>query len=194
VPSQLADIQPGDQVRVIGTSSGDGTSITAERLYSGAFRTLAGIVTALTPDSKGLTLRKLQDKQPLQVTLSEGTTIHKLPPEVAAMAARRLNVAPDPQVSTPAQAPGQTPATSGMRPQHRGDMAQMIQHLPAISLTELKPGDVVIIAGVFTGDKSQLVATNIIAGVEPILQSPAGRSRDNQGLGEWSLDLAVPNQ
>src|SRR5690348_1036008 len=42
VRSDLADIQPGDQVRVLGNKTADGSEITAEKLYSGSFRTVAG--------------------------------------------------------------------------------------------------------------------------------------------------------
>jgi hypothetical protein len=37
-PSKLAQIQVGDQIKVIGDKNDDGTVITAQRVYSGAFR------------------------------------------------------------------------------------------------------------------------------------------------------------
>src|SRR6478752_10173824 len=44
-PSQLTQIQVGDQVRVIGEKSGDGAAINAQKVYSGAFRTISGTVS-----------------------------------------------------------------------------------------------------------------------------------------------------
>ncbi len=202
--SQFTDIQPGDQVRIIGTPGPNGSSITAQRLYSGAFRTLAGAVISLSPDGKGLTIRNLQTKQPLEVTLSDSTAVHRLPPEMAAMAARRLNGGeaqagqqgrPGSSPAAAAQPSGQPAAGEGeAHPRPHGDLAQMMQHLPVIAVSDLKPGDAVIVSGVMNTANSPMVASNIIAGVEPILQSPAGRAREGQGLGDWSVDMAVPNQ
>jgi hypothetical protein len=187
VKSELAEIQPGDQVRVIGTKSDDGASITAERVYSGAFRTIAGTVTAVSPDGKSLTIRDLQTKQPVQIAINDSSGIHKIPPDMATMLARRMSGG------------GAAAAPAGGAPQSprpRGDLSQMVQRLPAIPLGELKPGDAVIVSGVLSSDKLQVIASNIIAGVEPMFQSQAGRSRQGggEGVGGWSLDMAVPTE
>jgi hypothetical protein len=64
-----------------------------------------------------------------------------------------------------------------------GDLSQMLDRLPKISPSDLKNGDAVIVSGIPVGsDKSHLVATNVIAGVEPIFQSA---SRQSQTLGDW---------
>ena len=39
-PGTLAQIQPGDQLRVLGTKSDDGSSIQAEEIVSGSFKNL----------------------------------------------------------------------------------------------------------------------------------------------------------
>jgi len=90
-PSQLADIQPGNQVRIIGQRSEDGASIAAQKIYSGAFRTIAGTVTAIAPDGRQITVKDLQTKQPVQVSVTEDSVIRKLPPMMAMGLARRLN-------------------------------------------------------------------------------------------------------
>jgi hypothetical protein len=198
VASQLADVQPGDQVKVIGSRNGDGSSLTAERVYSGAFRTIAGTITAVNPDGKGLTIQNLQTKRPMQVSLTELSAVHKLPPEMAAMAARRLGGNSGAGMPPGAGQPPRTPAAgvqqggTETRQHQRGDLSQMVQHLPTISLADLKPGDAVIVSGVLGSDKGQLIASNIIAGVEPMLQS--GGARQVQASGDWSLDMAMPTQ
>lgn len=233
-PSQLSDIQPGDQVRVIGQKSEDGATISAQKIYSGAFRTLAATVSSIGADGKQLTVKDLLTKQPIEVGLTEDSAIRKLPPEMAMGLARRLN--PDlraaaanggpqnggnaggappngakaaenagPAGDEPARsAPGNpvgNPSNGGaaggqgtgrMRASN-GDLSQMLERVPKISLTDLKPGDAVVISGVAEGaDKSRLLASSIIAGVEPIFQSaPAQQSRS---LGDWSLDMQAPAQ
>ncbi|MGC2661979.1 MAG: hypothetical protein WA324_28800, partial [Bryobacteraceae bacterium] len=76
----------------------------------------------------------------------------------------------------------------------RGDLTQMIEHLPRIPVTDLKPGQAVVVSAGSAGANSQLVATNIISGVEPIFQSAPSRGGQSSALNSmWSLgDLSVP--
>lgn len=185
VPSKLADIQPGDQVRVLGNKTTDGSAITAERIYSGSFRTVAGTISSIGADGNNIAVTDLQTKQPVQVVLTTDSSIRKLPPQIAMMLARRLN-------------PGQagTDASSGAHgpPAPRnGDVSQMIERLPKIAIGDLKPGDAVVVSGAAGNDKSQLVATNVIAGVEPIFQSAPARQDRSPGR-DWNLDMAIPAQ
>jgi hypothetical protein len=247
VASQPADIQPGDQVRIIGQKSDDGATITAQKIYSGAFRTIAGTVTSISSDGKQLTVKDLQTKQPVDVNLTEDAAIRKLPPMMANMLARRFNpdykaagggppggantaggnVGPSPSAGPPSSgagvgdsAPGQQPraqATGGgnggsesapgnggpegprnsgpggpPRPGN-GDLSRLLERVPPIATSDLKPGDAVVISGVAQGaDKSHLLASSIIAGVEPIFQSAP--PQQGRSLGDWSLDMQVPAQ
>lgn len=186
--SQLGEIQPGDQVRVIGDKSQDGATLTAQRVYSGAFRTIAGTVGTISPDGKTVTVKDLQTKQSVEVTLTANSTVRKLPPAMAMGLARRLN----PQA---AATQGNTGSDAGPRPANRGagDLSRMLEQVPTIAISDLKPGDAVVISGVAQGaDKSHLLASSIIAGVEPIFQSAP--PRQGQSLGDWSLDMQAPVQ
>ena len=224
--SQLAQIETGDQVRIIGSKSEDGSTITAERIYSGAFRTVNGTILAEAPDGKSFTIRDLATKKPLTIALNDESAIRKLPPPMAMMLAHRFNpnFHPGPTGegrTAPAnggQASGTPPygakageaeghagnaesqgragggqgngSAGGQGGMHRGnsDVSQTIERLPKIELSELKPGDAVVISGVATGaDDSQLLATNVIAGVEPILQSAPNRAAGEALGGDWGL-------
>ena len=70
----------------------------------------------------------------------------------------------------------------------------MIERVPKISPSDLKPGDAVVVSGAAGANNSQLVATNVIAGVEPIFQSAAPRQAGRSPGGDWSLDMAIPAQ
>ena len=225
VASQLADIQPGDQVRIIGHSSADGSSMTAQRIYSSSFRNIVGTVTSIGPDTKQIVIKNLQTKQPVTVILNEGSAVRRLPPMLAYALARRFN--PDfrpaqgqgagansggagtargdtragnavygakageaAATNHPAQeaGPGAPGARYGMRGAANGDLSQILDRLPKISATDLKTGDAVIVSGQpNSADKSHVVATNVIAGVEPIFQSAA--QRQAQSLGDWGASL-----
>ncbi|HEX4168364.1 MAG TPA: DUF5666 domain-containing protein [Bryobacteraceae bacterium] len=209
--SELSQIEVGDHVRVIGDANPDGSTITARKLYSGAFRVLNGTIVSLAPDGKQLVIRDLASKKPMTITLNDQSAIHRLPPELAARLSRRAgagarsgappaNGGPGPGAGAPA---GEGPGSGGrpgmgqgMHSGQGGDISGMIERLPKISLADLKPGDAVVVSGVLagTGD-TELVASNVIAGVEPILQTSSaarGRGGDSAG-GDWGLgEMSTP--
>ena len=226
VASRLAEIQPGDQIRVIGEWSADRSSIGAQRIYSSSFRTVVGTVSSIARDGKEITIKNLQTKQPVTVSLNDESAVRRLPPMLAYALARRFN--PDfrpPQGAATGGGSGQggaphiggtTEATppggqqgeeaarvnnrsqgagpaavgrgDGMRAAANGDLSRILDRLPKISATDLKPGDAVVISGSpQTTDNSHLLATNVIAGVEPIFQSASPRQA--QSLGDWGASL-----
>ncbi len=91
VASQLADIQPGDQVRIIGQMNADGSSIIAQKIYSSSFRTVVGTVTSIAADGKEIRIKNLQTKQPVTVTMNDDSAVRRLPPMLAYGLARRFN-------------------------------------------------------------------------------------------------------
>jgi hypothetical protein len=215
-PSQLSHIQPGDQLRVIGEKSEDGSTIKAQRVYTGAFRTLSATITSIAPDGKSLVIKDLATKRPVEISLNDDSTIRKLPPMMAYMLARRFNPAfkPAEGAASPAGSGGgqQSPERPAAREggaggnpnwQHRegggagggmrsGDISQMLERVPKVPISELKPGDALVVSGVALGaDNSKILATNLIAGVEPILQS-APQRQSNLG-GDWGLgEMSIP--
>jgi hypothetical protein len=210
-PSTLNQIQPGDQVRVIGDSAADNSTLSAKKIYSGAFRTLNGTVVSVSPDGKLLSIKDLATKKPVSIQLNDASSIHKLPSEMAAMLARRINRtasagagAPSAEATPPpAEGAAERPAggmrgggqgSGAWRGNRNGDISQMIERLPKIDISDLKTGDAIVVSGAAaSGVNSQLIATQVIAGVEPILQSaPAWQSGQALG-GDWGLgEMQVP--
>jgi Cu/Ag efflux protein CusF len=228
VPSQFADVQPGDQIRIIGQAGPDGSTMTASKIYTSSFRTVVGTVSSIAADGKQITIKDLQTKQLVTVSLNDDSSVRKLPPMMAYMLARKFN--PDfkmpqnalqgeqpgpgqarqgnfagtpPEGAKTGEAParqggnwrgaqgeggnrngGQGQGPSGSGGMRSGDLSQMLDRLPKISATDLKNGDAVIVSGTPLGsDKSHLLATNVIAGVEPIFQSAPRRQA--QTLNDW---------
>jgi hypothetical protein len=86
-------------------------------------------------------------------------------------------------------APGGQGGSGGARA-GRGDMQQMLEHMPAIKLEDLKPGDAIIVSSTAGADPGQVTAITLVAGVEPILSAaPAGSQRAASVLGSWNLDM-----
>jgi Cu/Ag efflux protein CusF len=192
VPSNLAAIQAGDQVRIIGQPSADGSTVKAEKVYSGAFRTVAGTVSAISADGKQITLKDLQTKQPVTVSLTAESSIRKLPPEMAMRLARRMNPAAAQQHPQQQDAVASAPPAGMQRPRN-GDLSRLLQTVPEINASDLKSGDALVVSGVSEEDKAHLFATSVIAGVEPIFQSAP--PREGQSLSsDWSIDMAIPAQ
>jgi hypothetical protein len=208
--SSLADIHTGDQLRVVGDKQED--SIQAKKVYSGAFRSVPAAVVSIDADNNGLSVKDLRSKQTLHVSVTSETMIRKLPPMVATMLANRLNGSSGPAGAGPGGAGAQQPhpqtgggygqggdhsgagGPGGAGSRTGGDPAKMLERMPAVTLSELKPGDAVLVSVAQGKDESRSVASAVIAGVEPIFQSaPAGRQGQSFG-GDWSLDMAMPAQ
>ncbi len=90
-PATVADIQPGDQARVLGTKNADGTRIEAEEIVVGTFRAIAGTVISVDPAKNEISLKDVDTKKAVAIMLTAEVQLRKLSPMAAMMLARRLN-------------------------------------------------------------------------------------------------------
>jgi hypothetical protein len=198
-PSSLAEVQPGDTIRVLGEKSEDGTRIKAEAIVSGAFETVAGTVISTDPASGEVRITNLQTKKPLVVKTTAGTMLRRIDEQTATMLARRMRPA------TPGEAPPQGGAPEGGRaasadgapggrgfgggrgPGGSGDLQQVLERSPQLSLAELKKGDAVIVSGAKVPEGAPVMAFSFVAGVEPFLAA-APRTAGQVNLGSWNLE------
>jgi len=193
-PGTLAQIQPGDQVRVLGTKSEDGSSIPAEVVVSGSFKNLAGLITTIDAAKGTLTLKDLATKKAVTVTVTPNSNVKALPPQAAAMFAARAKSAGtgasggSPQASGAGQAEG----PGGGRPggagrSAGGDLSQLVSRLPNKTIADLKPGDaVMIVASQPDPGSATVTAVTLLSGVEPILAAtPSGGPA--MTLSPWNL-------
>jgi co-chaperonin GroES (HSP10) len=95
VPGTLAQVQAGDQLRVRGAKSEDGTSIQAEEIVSGSFTNLAGVLATVDAPNGTLTLKDLSTKKMMTVKVTANSDLRALPERAAMMfAARAKGIAP----------------------------------------------------------------------------------------------------
>jgi hypothetical protein len=193
--SSFADLQPGDALRALGDKNDDGTHFKAEEVVSGAFETIAGTVDSVDPATGEARITNLQTKKPLVVRTNQNTLLRRLDPETAARLARRLR--PDTvsaggsaeagsvPVARPDGAPG---GPGGGFRAGGGDLQQILERMPQLSLSELKKGDAVIVSSSKSPGDSAITAFAFVAGVEPFLAA-APRTAGQVNLGSWSLDL-----
>jgi hypothetical protein len=75
--STFEDLKVGDQLRALGEKSADGTHFTAERIVTGAFRTVGGTVTAINAASGEIKINDLLTKKPLTVVIKSDSVLRK---------------------------------------------------------------------------------------------------------------------
>ena len=191
VKSSIGAIQPGDQLRVRGTKSADGSSVAADEIVTGSFSNFSGTIASIDGTAGTLTLKDLATKKTVIVAITPNSDVHRIPVEVATRMAARLRGGSTPG-ATPgangaaAPAGGQAPAEDG---QHRAgragmDLSQMLSRLPTETLTGLKTGEAVMIVA-SASQPGKATAVTLLAGVEPILAAqPAGQAMT---LSPWSI-------
>jgi antitoxin (DNA-binding transcriptional repressor) of toxin-antitoxin stability system len=194
--SSFADLQPGDTVRALGDKNEDGTRLKAEELVAGTFETIAATVDSADAGSGEVHLIDLQTKKTVVVRTNRNTLLRRLDPMVATMLARRLR--PDSSASgaaAPAGPPNGAPQVAPSGPGGArgpggpggGDLQQILERMPQLSLAELKKGDAVIVSSSKGSGDSAVTAFAFVAGVEPFLAA-APRTAGQVNLGSWNLD------
>jgi hypothetical protein len=94
VPSALADVHAGDQLRAKGDKSADGATVTAEEVVVGTFRNLSGRLTVVDTAQNTLTLQDLATKKTVTVAVTPDSQMKKLPQQLAYGLAARLKGVP----------------------------------------------------------------------------------------------------
>ena len=183
-PSSFAAIGTGDQLRILGNKNEEGTLIQAEKIVSGSFRQIAATITAINLQAGEMTVKDLATRKPLTIKIDADSTMRKLPEMAARMLARRY--APGAQA---AETPGGTPpgagAGRGGGGGRGGDVGQMLDNLPALPITELKPGDAIMVSTTQGTEGGRVTAIMLLAGVEPLLTASPTATRDI--MSGWNL-------
>nr|MDQ2899673.1 hypothetical protein [Acidobacteriota bacterium] len=87
-PSTFADLKVGDNLRVLGDKSEDGTRVKPEEIVSGTFRNIAGTVLSVDAAAGQLKITDLSNKKPVTIKVNADTSLKKLPAEMATRMAR----------------------------------------------------------------------------------------------------------
>jgi len=182
IPGKLVEIKAGDQLRARGSSTVNPDEMNAEEIVSGTFRNIAGTVSSINPGDSSIKVADLISKQPVVVNLTSDSQLRKLPPMIAQRIAQRL------RAPTSANAGGQGAAGSPPPPRNGGepDLQQILQRVPATTLTALQKGDAVMIVATEGKEPGQVTAISLLSGVEPILASP-NQSAASTLLSPWNL-------
>ncbi len=195
-PSKFEEVKVGDQLRALGDKSADGTRLTAEEVLFGTFKIVGGTVTAIDAAANQIKINDLQTKKPLTIILKPDSVLRRFPENAAMMfggggagpggpgagpgagqsSAQGQQQAPRPQGAGPGG-----PQGGGMRGGGGGNMADLLERLPTISINDLKVGDTIIMSSLPGSDPAQFTAISLVSGIEPLLQMMAARPQAGGG-------------
>ena len=179
--SSFEEVKVGDQLRALGNKSADGLRLTPEEVVFGTFKIAGGTVTAVDPATNMITINDLQTKKPMTIVLKADTVIRRF---TGMMGGGPGGPGGPPAGGTPPQ--GQSGPGAGPRPGGAGpggppaggggpSMADLIERLPTIALSEIKVGDMIIMSTLPGADQNRLTAVSMVTGVEPLLTMIAQR-------------------
>jgi len=183
-PSAFEDVKNGDRLRVLGNKTEDGSAIQAEKIVFGTFRQVAATITNIDAAKGEMTVKDLATKKPLVIKVDSDSTMRRLPEQMARMLARRYTPAGEGQAPE-GPPPGAGGRGSGRGPGGGGDVGQMLDRLPAIPLSDLKPGDAIMVSTTQGSGSGSVSAIMLLAGVEPLLTASPTATRDI--MGGWNL-------
>lgn len=212
-PSSFADLQVGNLVRALGEKSPDGARLQADEIVSGAFVMVGGPILSLDAAAGEISIRDLPTQKPLTIVISKDSVLRRIPPQLAA-ALRQRGEGNSPGQSSgpggsgprlggppadgtsqrsqggpPAGGPGSEGAGSVPRQRPGGDVQEMLEQLPPISITDLKPGDLILASSTKGAAPGRVTAILLAAGADALFSRPQGVG----GLGAGPASLGLPS-
>ena len=185
--AEFGELKVGDQLRALGERSADGSAFTAEKVVTGSFKTVAGVITAVDAATGEVKINDLQTKQPLTIVVKQDAVLRKFPAEMGGgmMMMGRPGGGGAPTGQTPGAAPsagpgggpGAGPGGGGMRM----NIQDMLERLPTISIADVKVGDTIIVSSTKGADPMRLTAISLISGADTLLNMLAARQPQSAG-------------
>jgi len=202
-PSKFEEVKVNDQLRALGDKSADGTHLTAEEVVFGTFKIAGGTVTAIDAANNQIKINDLTTKKSLTIVFKPDSIIRRLPQGAAMMLGGGMGSGGPgggqgagqgrPEAPGQGQRPGGAgpggPQGGGMR-MGGGNMADMLEKLPVISINDLKVGDTILMSSLPGADPTQLTAIQLVTGAETLLAMAAARPQQGgQGRPQGGVDL-----
>jgi co-chaperonin GroES (HSP10) len=190
-PATFDELKVGDQLRALGERNPEGATFTAEKVVTGSFKTVAGVITAVDPATGEVKINDMQTKQPLTIVVKQDAVLRKFPAagEMGGMMMMRPGgggAGPGAGSSGPAGGPGTGPgagqsgASPGGGPRTGGggmNIQDMLERLPTIAIADVKVGDTIIVSSTKGADPSRLTAISLISGADTLLNMIAARQQ-----------------
>jgi hypothetical protein len=209
-PSDFSELKVGDQLRALGDRTADPLRFSPQKVVTGSFRTVGGVVTAVDPATFEIKINELEKKKPLTIFIKHDSVLRRFPPasEMGGMMGgfNRGGGGGAPGGGAPpqggqAQAPRPQGGPGGPGgPGGRGgfNINDMLERLPTISIADVKVGDTIIVSSTQGVDPTRLTAIALVSGADTLLTMLAPRPQGGQqapnpaaGLGSSGISFGI---
>jgi hypothetical protein len=141
-PSKFDEVSIGDQIRARGEKSPDGLRVDAEEVVFGTFLTRAGSVVSVDGAAKEMIVKELGNGRSFTIKLTPDSSVK--------------------QMSSAAEGAGAPPAG--------GNIAQVIDQLPAGKFEEIKPGTSVVVSGTKGSESDKVTAILLVTNADLLIR------------------------
>jgi hypothetical protein len=204
-PAEFGELKVGDQLRALGDRSEDPLHFKAQKVVTGAFRTVAGVVTAVDPATGEIKINELEKKHPLTIVVKQDAVLRRFPSGFGTGMGRGPGGAPG--AGAPPPGGGQQAQGGGQRPQGGGpggpggrpgfNINDMLERLPTVTIADVKVGDTIIVSSTQGVDPTRLTAISLVTGADTLLAMLAPRPAAGQapnpaaGLGGSGISFGI---
>src|SRR5687768_18084415 len=84
-PSKFSELKVGDQLRALGDRTEDPLRFNPQKVVTGSFRTVGGVVTAIDPATGEIKINELEKKTPLTIIIKQDAVLRRFPADMSAM-------------------------------------------------------------------------------------------------------------
>jgi len=210
-PSQFSELKVGDQLRALGDRTEDPLRFNPEKVVTGSFRTVGGVVTAIDPATHEIKINELEKKTPLTIVIKQDAVLRRFPAEMGmGFGGRPGGGAPGAAQGGGAPAGGGQAAQGNTQQRPQGasgpggpggrpgfNINDMLERLPTISIADVKVGDTIIVSSTQGVDPTRLTAISLVAGADTLLAVLAPRPQAGQapnpaaGLGGSGISFGI---
>ncbi|HEU4932518.1 MAG TPA: hypothetical protein VFT48_10580, partial [Pyrinomonadaceae bacterium] len=214
-PSNFTELKVGDQLRALGDRTEDPLRFNPQKVVTGSFRTVGGVVSAVNPATGEIQIKELEKKTPLTIVIKQDAVLRRFPTEMGAMggfgrpgggggaapagggAGGGGGQAQQGAQQRPQGAGGPGGGPGGPRPGGGFNINDMLERLPTISIADVKVGDTIIVSSTQGADPSRLTAISLISGADSLLAMLAPRPAAGQapnpaaGLGGSGISFGI---
>jgi hypothetical protein len=214
-PSDFSELKVGDQLRALGDRTEDPLRFNPQKVVTGSFRTVGGVVTAIDAATGEIKINELEKKTPLTIVIKQDAVLRRFPAEFG-MGFGRPGGGPAGGAAPAGGSQGQSQVVQGNgqqpRPQGAGgpgaggpggrpgggfNINDMLERLPTIAIADVKVGDTIIVSSTQGVDPTRLTAISLVAGADTLLAMLAPRPQPGQapnpaaGLGGSGISFGI---
>jgi hypothetical protein len=208
-PSEFSELKVGDQLRALGDRTEDPLRFNPQKVVTGSFRTVGGVVTAIDPATHEIKIHELEKKTPLTIVIKQDAVLRRFPAEFGMGFGGRPGGGGPGAAQAPASGGQAAQGNAPQRPQGAGgpgggpggrpgfNINDMLERLPTISIADVKVGDTIIVSSTQGVDPTRLTAISLVAGADTLLAMLAPRPQAGQapnpaaGLGGSGISFGI---